>query len=62
MKRAEIMETIRGLAKSQGFYGRLQRQLEEMQEKWPEAYDRYMKELEKQCFVDALDLVIYLES
>ena len=62
MKRQQIMATIRDLAKSQGFYGRLQRQLEEAQEKWPEEYDRYMKELENQCFVDALDLVIYLES
>lgn len=62
MKYNEIIETIKMLAKSQGFYGRL---LNAMHEAYEENYDGFMDfmyELEKQNFKDAVDLVLYFET
>ena len=58
MKREEIMETIKTLASSQGFYGRLYRKLMELDE---EKYDEVMTELESQNFKDGVDLIMYIE-
>lgn len=54
MNAQEIMEAIKSLAKSQGFYGRLYRTLKEN----PEA----LEFLEKQNFKDSLDMVMFLEA
>lgn len=62
MNREEILEAIRQLAQSQGFYGRLLRQLEETREEDPEEYEHIMTELEAQGFNETLDLVLYLEQ
>ena len=59
MNRNDIMETIRSLALSQGFYGRLYRQLEDLDD---ETYDEVMQELEEKNFKDAVDLVLFLEG
>ena len=59
MKREEIMETIKSLAGSQGFYGRLYRDLMELDE---DEYDEVMTELESQNFKDGVDLVMFIES
>ena len=59
MNKFQILEAIQNLAMSQGFYGRLLEEIEEMSE---EARDEYLDNLEQQCFVDVVDLVIYLES
>ncbi|MCI7555078.1 MAG: hypothetical protein MST00_06575 [Tenericutes bacterium] len=59
MKREEIMETIKSLASSQGFYGRLYRDLMELDE---DEYDEVMTELESQNFKDGVDLVMFIES
>ena len=58
MKREEIMETIKSLASSQGFYGRLYRKLMELDE---EKYNEVMTELEGQNFKDGVDLIMYIE-
>lgn len=58
MKREEIMETIKSLASSQGFYGRLYRKLMELDE---EKYNEVMTELESQNFKDGIDLIMYIE-
>ena len=58
MKREEIMETIKSLASSQGFYGRLYRSLMELDE---EKYNEVMTELESQNFKDGIDLIMYIE-
>ena len=58
MKREEIMETIKSLASSQGFYGRLYRKLMELDE---EKYNEVMTELESQNFKDGVDLIMYIE-
>ena len=61
MKRAEIMNTIRQLACSQGFYSRLYSRLADAEANNFDAYDAFMGELEAQNFGDAVDLVLYLE-
>ena len=40
-----VIETIENLSRSQGFYGRLLSNLEEMQENDPEQYDEVMDAL-----------------
>ena len=59
MKREEIMETIKSLASNQGLYGRLYRNLMELDE---DEYNEVMTELESQNFKDGLDLVMFIES
>lgn len=58
MNREEILETIRSLAKSQGFYGRL---LFVLSSDEPDAV-AYLNYLEEQNFKDTVDLVMFLES
>lgn len=54
MNKEQILSVIRSLAMSQGFYGRLLRDIEKNEE--------ILDELVAQNFGDALDLVLYLES
>lgn len=54
MSKEEIMKAIKSLAYSQGFYGRLYRDLKEN----PEA----LEFLEKQNFKNSLDMVMFLEG
>ena len=62
MNRAAILATFRDLAHSQGFYGRLLRDLMWAQENDADAYEEYMQELESQNFKDAVDLILYIEG
>ncbi len=62
MKMEDILNAIRELASSQGFYGRLLRDLTELKENDLESYNSIKEELESQNFTDTLDLIIYLES
>ena len=54
MKKEQILDVIKSLAKSQGFYGKL---LEYINEE-----PSYLDFLEKQNFKDAIDFVLYMES
>lgn len=54
MNKKEIMKTIKSLARSQGFYGRLYETLKSN----PEA----LEFLEKQNFKDSLEMVMFLEA
>lgn len=54
MNKQEIMDAIKSLAQSQGFYGRLYETLKEN----PEA----LEFLEKQNFKDSLDMIMFLEA
>lgn len=62
MNRDEIMDNIRTLASSQGFYSRLYSSLCDMRDNDPEEFDRNMTILEEQNFGDAVDLVMFLET
>lgn len=56
MKKQEILDTIKMLAKSQGFYGRLYEQIMTAENK-----DGILEELENKEFKDTLDLVFFFE-
>lgn len=62
MDREQIMQVIRSLAKSQGFYGRLLYAIQELQKNDPEEADRLFSVLEAQKFNDALDVILYFEQ
>lgn len=57
-----FLETIKTLAPSQGFYGRLLAQVEELKEEDPVAYEELTEEMNKQNFTDTLDVIFFLES
>ena len=61
MKMKEIKETIKSLASSQGFYGRLLASIETMEEMFPQDYKKLAEELESQNFENAVDLIMYIE-
>lgn len=56
MKKLEILATIKMLAKSQGFYGRVYEQIITAENK-----DEILTTLEKENFKDTLDLVFFFE-
>lgn len=58
MKFEEILNGIKELAKSQGFYGRLYRDL--MEDK--ELMENFKKATERQNFTDIVDFVMWLEG
>ena len=58
MKRQEILNGIRRLACSQGFYGRLLRELQSNEE----AANEFFDECERQNFKDMVDFVMWLEG
>lgn len=57
----EIMNVIKGLASSQGFYGRLLRAIEELKNEDVHKYQNLVLELEAQNFKDAVDVVMFFE-
>ena len=61
MKMDEIIDTIKGLARSQGLYGRIYRDICELQEYDPEGYEHLKTTLEEQNFQTPLDLIMYIE-
>ena len=54
MNKEQILNTIKSLSHSQGFYSRLLRDIEND--------ENILNELEKQKFNDSLDLVLFLEQ
>lgn len=62
MNREQIMEAVKQLANSQGWYSRLYSDLCKMRETEPERFDIAMRLLEEQNFKDTVDLILYLES
>ena len=58
MNRQEILNTIKSLSSSQGFYGRLYMQLSDDSEE----VNEYLDYLESQNFKDPIDLIMFLEG
>ncbi len=56
MKANEILEAIKMLAKSQGFYGRLLNSIETSEER-----EAILAELESENFGDVVDMVMFFE-
>jgi hypothetical protein len=61
MKMNQIMNLITELSYSQGFYGRLKRDILEMKENFPDQYDMLVENWESQNFKDSLDFILYIE-
>ena len=61
MKIDEILELIFGLSFSQGFYGRLYRDLMETKDCDPKQWKKIVNELEGQNFQSDLDVILYFE-
>lgn len=59
MKRNEIMEWIKKLAASQGFYGRLLQAINDMDNNDKNAF---FEHLEAQNFTGPVDLIMYIEG
>ena len=61
MKMNQIMDLITELSCSQGFYGRLTRDILEMKENFPDQYDMLVENWESQNFKNSLDFILYIE-
>lgn len=57
MNKKQILDAIRSLAASQGFYGRLYNALTDGSEQ----ADEFLATMEKQNFGDVVDMVMWLE-
>lgn len=62
LDRNDIIAVFQSLARSQGFYGRLLRELGDAKRNDPEEYENFMRHLEKQQFADDVDLIMYIEG
>lgn len=58
----EVIDVIKMLAQSQGFYGRLLRSIEEQYEEDYDNWEAFMQYLEEQKFRDTLDVVMFFET
>lgn len=58
MKMNEIIDTIKMLAKSQGFYGKLLNSIMSLD---TEDFEKVKTELENQNFKDSIDMIMYFE-
>ena len=61
MKMSEILDAIASLARSQGFYDRLLRDLMRINENDPVRYDKIKSKLEEQKFGSVVDMVLFFE-
>ena len=62
MNAIEVIETIRMLAKSQGFYGRMYENICNNILPHEDKYENFQQFCEQQNFKDIVDLVLYFES
>lgn len=62
MKREEILRLFRSLSNSNCYYGRLIKDLEELNEINPKSYEDIMTDLENQNFQNPLDVVLFVEG
>ena len=62
MDRDDILNVILTFAQSQGFYGRLYRDLMDCKENDPSSYEDYMSALEAKNFASDLDVVLFFET
>lgn len=58
----DVINILIELSHSQGFYGRLLRDIAETKKEAPEYFDMFVEEIESQNFRTALDVVMYFEG
>lgn len=58
----DVLNVLSELSQSQGFYGRLLRDIYELMEYEPERFDMFVEEIENADFRNPLDVVMYFEG
>lgn len=58
----DVLNVLSELSQSQGFYGRLLRDIYELMEYEPERFDMFVEEIESTDFRSPLDVVMYFEG
>ena len=58
----DVIDIIDTLSYSQGFYGRLLRDIYELKRYEPEMFAMFVDEIESQNFTNTLDIVMYFEG
>ena len=58
----DVIDIIDMLSYSQGFYGRLLRDICELKKYEPEMFEMFVDEIESQNFTNTLDIVMYFEG
>ena len=58
----DVLNVLSELSQSQGFYGRLLRDIYELMEYEPERFDMFVEEIESADFRSPLDVVMYFEG
>ena len=58
----DVIDIIDTLSHSQGFYGRLLRDIYELKKYEPEMFAIFVNEIESQNFTNTLDIVMYFEG
>lgn len=61
MKMNDIMEVIKNLSRSQGFYKRLLWDIYELQDNNPKTYEELVEYWESKKFKDSLDFILFME-
>lgn len=62
MNAVQVIEVIKDLAKSQGFYSRMWQSIQENILTDEEEYENFQQFCEQQNFKDAVDLVLFFET
>lgn len=62
MNAVQVIEVIKDLAKSQGFYSRLWQSIQENILTDEDEYENFQQFCEQQNFKDAVDLVLFFET
>ena len=58
----QVIDVIRELSHSQGFYSRMYERILELHRNDPECFESFKREVEAQNFKDPVDVVLYFES
>lgn len=58
----QVIELVRQLSRSQGYYGRLLERILYLQEYEPEAFEEFKNVIEEQHFKDPVDVVLFFEQ
>ena len=58
----KVIEVVQMLSHSQGFYGRLLREINYIQEYEPEKFEEFKEIIEAQEFKDPVDVVLFFEQ
>ena len=58
----KVIEVVQMLSHSQGFYGRLLKEINYIQEYEPEKFEEFKEIIEAQEFKDPVDVVLFFEQ